>query len=387
MDLKTLANEIEDVLDPASMDKVLMYYKDVQEEDEEFMQILFENLRNETVYWLQPWYQLSGCLTRRLDETDEKNEEKYRSDPICKEEDEKIKKNWRKLIKKYGLPDKLISFARWKNKERSKNPNSNEERVRRFVASYLARGLERTVQQVFKYIISHLIEPSKRHYTAEEEKIMEVCFTHQPHNAVIYLSAILGREPRGIYKRLHYLFKGCKETKRLKWTIPLATKLVKSIMMHTGLPLEELKYQTFDKSVWLKVQEDMNQNYIALSKFWYTYLHVQIFANYDVKLNKLKKKVYRVLRESHYQVWTDIRWKDVLKHFPDGFTHLFLYKICSTTFVKHPNYLKIPIEKIIEIGLKKAKMIRFNNRRLKTLKLGDDGNLERVSYHLTKKKE
>lgn len=64
--------------------------------------------------------------------------------------------------------------------------------------------------------------------------------------------------------------------------------------MHTGLPLEELKYQTFDKSVWLKVQEDMNQNYIALSKFWYTYLHVQIFANYDVKLNKLKKKVYRV---------------------------------------------------------------------------------------------
>lgn len=39
MDLKTLANEIEDVLDPASMDKVLMYYKDVQEEDEEFMQV------------------------------------------------------------------------------------------------------------------------------------------------------------------------------------------------------------------------------------------------------------------------------------------------------------------------------------------------------------
>lgn len=109
------------------------------------------------------------------------------------------------------MPDKLVCLARWKNKDKSRNPKTSEERARQFVTAYLAKGLERNLYQVYKFIQSHYGGPVKGHYSKTEEKIMEICFLHQPRNAVTYLSVILGREPRGIYKRMQQRFNGMYE--------------------------------------------------------------------------------------------------------------------------------------------------------------------------------
>lgn len=39
MELETLANEIEDVADPSSFDKVLIYYEELQSEAEDYMEV------------------------------------------------------------------------------------------------------------------------------------------------------------------------------------------------------------------------------------------------------------------------------------------------------------------------------------------------------------
>lgn len=111
-------------------------------------------------------------------------------------------------FQKHKLPDKLISFARWRNKDRCRHPNAVEERVRRYVAAYLARGLERPIYQIFKHIMAHPEGSVKGHYSKDEEKIMEVCFLYNPNKAVTYLTTILSRESRGIYRRFNIMFNG-----------------------------------------------------------------------------------------------------------------------------------------------------------------------------------
>lgn len=56
--------------------------------------------------------------------------------------------------------------------------------------------------------MTHFGTPIKRAYSAEEEKLMEICFHHAPDCAVANLSILLGREPRGIYKRLQQKYTG-----------------------------------------------------------------------------------------------------------------------------------------------------------------------------------
>lgn len=56
--------------------------------------------------------------------------------------------------------------------------------------------------------MTHYGGPVKGPYSADEEKIMKLCFMHQPNNSVVLLSVVLGREPRGLYGRLHELLNG-----------------------------------------------------------------------------------------------------------------------------------------------------------------------------------
>lgn len=111
-------------------------------------------------------------------------------------------------VQLYEVPDKLICLARWRNKDKSRLPNTPEEQARRFVVAFLARGLKRTIYQVFRHIVTHYGGAVKGPYSSDEEKIMKVCFKHHPNHAVTLLSMVLSREPRGIYKRLQQMFSG-----------------------------------------------------------------------------------------------------------------------------------------------------------------------------------
>lgn len=282
-------------------------------------------------------------------------------------------------MRKYEVPDQLICLARWKNKSKSRLPNTPEEQAKRFVVAYLSRGLQRTLYQVFRHIMTHYGSPNKGPYTEEEEKIMEVCFENHPNHAVTLLSSVLKREPRGIYKRLQQKLNVKPDYKRIKWNLPLATRFLKLLLKYTDLPLEELKNRSIEKDVFVKIAQIFGHNYTYLRLFWYQNLHVQIFAEEHIKLNKLRKKVFKKLKESSYQVWTDIRWKDLATQFPDGLTHRFLYIVCRRVVCSIHDYLKLPLSDVAEHALQKLSNMKYRKLRLKRLCLNEDGELVKIS--------
>ncbi|KAM3967877.1 uncharacterized protein ACR2FA_011423 [Aphomia sociella] len=380
MKLEELYEEIKemDPSEPACMDKIKMYYDELEIEDEQYMELLVDKLENHIITWPQPWYQVTKCLSRPIKDPDELHEETYRTDTITKLETELILKNWRKFRKRYDVPDKLICLARWKNKLKTRF--LREQHVRHFVISYLARGLERSLYQVLRHITTYFGSPVKGDYSSHEEKLMEICFQHEPRKAAVILSKVLGREPRGIYKRLGYTIEGKPPKKKLKWTLPLATKFLKLLIEYSDCSLEELKYKRFNKSVWLKLEEDIDHQYVYLQRFWYSTLHVQLFVKEYVTMKRLRKKIFKTLQSSHYQVWTDIQWKELLKEFPDGYTHIFLYRIAQRAVRKIPNYLKISLQEVVNHVFNNLKSDRYYLKRLRNVKLNKEGILEPIKY-------
>lgn len=100
--------------------------------------------------------------------------------------------------------------------------------------------------------------------------------------------------------------------------------------------------------------------YICLRITW-----TKCFSFYSIKLYP-------------YKVWGDIRWKQILTDYPDGFTHLFLYCACFNLIKTYPDYRKSPIQDVLNYGLQKTKSVP--NKRLKTLKLNEKQELEIVKY-------
>ncbi|CAH0592668.1 unnamed protein product [Chrysodeixis includens] len=379
-ELESMFKDIDHLNEPSCIDNILMSLEEIRDEDHLFMELLVERVSREEITWYQPWYQQSNSLTRPLKCSEkQKNAEPFLTDTISKAESDRIKKNWRKFMKKYKVPDQLISLARWKNKGKSRLPNTPEEQAKRFVVAYLSRGLERTLYQVFRHIVTYYGSPNKGPYTPEEEKIMEVCFEYHPNHAVTLLSSVLKREPRGIYKRLQQQLNVKPDIKKMKWTLPLATKFLKLLLKYTDLPLEKLKNRSIEKSVFVKLAEKFEHNYTHLRLFWYQSLHVQLFVEEHIKLNKLRKRAFKKLRDSSYQVWTDIRWKDFVTQFPEGLTHRFLYIVCRRVVCSIPDYLKLPLQDLTEQALQKIRKTRYRKLRLKRLCLNEDGDLVKIS--------
>lgn len=107
----------------------------------------------------------------------------------------------------------MICFARWKNQNKTSLKNSPVEHARRYLIAYLAKGLKRTLYQIYRHVLTYFGCPNKRTYQPNELKIMEICFQQYPTRAVTCLSIVLGREPRGIYKQLEAKFNGMTTNK------------------------------------------------------------------------------------------------------------------------------------------------------------------------------
>lgn len=83
-----------------------------------------------------------------------------------------------------------------------------QENVRQYIAAYLAKGLQRTVRQVYKHVVNHYSITRRGPYSSDEEKIVDICFHHNPRKAPVILSEVLSREPRAIYNKLHHTIHG-----------------------------------------------------------------------------------------------------------------------------------------------------------------------------------
>ncbi|CAG9796414.1 unnamed protein product [Diatraea saccharalis] len=152
-------------------------------------------------------------------------------------------------------------------------------------------------------------------------------------------------------------------------------------MEYTDEPLEGLKNKKIDKSVWLKLEQDFEKQQEYLQHFWNTTLHCQLFIKCHFTLRKLRRCVFKVLRSSSFKVWPDIRWKEVVSKFPDGFTHKFLYWTTIRVFKKFKTYSKTPLQELVDYGLDitRSKYPR-RNCKLRTLTLNEYGHLEEIYY-------
>lgn len=87
-----------------------------------------------------------------------------------------------------------------------------------------------------------------------------------------------------------------------------------------------------------------------------------------------------------YQVWTDIRWKEVAKKFPDGFTPGFLrgvaYRLIRSCQKPNHKWLRDPLVDIISHTLKQSNTVRRKIYRLKTLTLSAQGKLKPKKYNV-----
>lgn len=93
-------------------------------------------------------------------------------------------------------------FARWRNTNLCRR-SSEEDNVRRFVYSYLARGLKRTIPQVYLHVVYQFAHPPKGRYSEDEKKVIEICFYHNPRKAVRLCGKVLNRGPRGILEKFN----------------------------------------------------------------------------------------------------------------------------------------------------------------------------------------
>ncbi|XP_053618500.1 uncharacterized protein LOC128679953 isoform X2 [Plodia interpunctella] len=117
--------------EPSAMEKILEYLITLNDDDEKYMTLLVETISDKEIYWERPWYQMSKSLTRPLKHlsNNEQAAEAYKLDTLNSDEVALVNKNWRKFIKKYKVPDKPLSFARWRNKQNNRNPTAPEEKV------------------------------------------------------------------------------------------------------------------------------------------------------------------------------------------------------------------------------------------------------------------
>ncbi|XP_061729256.1 uncharacterized protein LOC133534189 isoform X2 [Cydia pomonella] len=125
--LERTFEDVTDITDPSSMDKVLAIFEQYRLEDDEFMQLLADKLHGVEVTWERPPYQLSDRLTEK---PPPEEEELCARGRFTKAEGELVKKNWKSFVQQYNVPDKPICYARWKNYKRNLHHNP-EARARR----------------------------------------------------------------------------------------------------------------------------------------------------------------------------------------------------------------------------------------------------------------
>lgn len=81
-------------------------------------------------------------------------------------------------------------------------PNTPQERVRHFVTSFLARGLQRTLSQVYIQFLTLYGYVQNGTYSEIEEKVIKICMAHCRDKAGPILTYILGRHPRQVYNKM-----------------------------------------------------------------------------------------------------------------------------------------------------------------------------------------
>ncbi|XP_011068868.1 PREDICTED: uncharacterized protein LOC105154826 isoform X1 [Acromyrmex echinatior] len=252
-------------------------------------------------------------------------------------EDKIIRKNWNTFCELHDWdPENPKPFLYWRHNGRY-YINDIEER-QRFV-QFLANGLPwRTLYSVYsRFKVLYCNKITYARYTAKEDKKILTYigseYLDKRYTKYSELAKLLRRTSRSIFKRYQYLKNQTldkSETESLadvKWTLPLIKKFIKTLLSVTiSKDIKELKDATLPKSIWQKMEENLNINENVLRTFWQHQLHLQLFSTSSIYLNDIKIQLIEYMYTKGISNTREIIWPNVAQHF-DGATAVFLCKV------------------------------------------------------------
>ncbi|XP_029177188.1 uncharacterized protein LOC114945240 isoform X2 [Nylanderia fulva] len=252
-------------------------------------------------------------------------------------EDKVITKNWETFCQLHDWNTKMVTpFLKWRHNE--KYYISSVKERQKFV-QFLANGLPwRTLHSVYaRFKVIYCKKITYARYTLEEDNKILMYIRNEEFNKrntkYIELAKLLKRTRRSIIKRYQYLKKietdSEKEPSNIIWTLSLIKKFIKTLLNVTlSEDIRELKNAIIPKSVWQKMEEQLNIDENILKSFWQHQLHLQLFSPNPVYLNDIKIQLIEYIYEKGISNTREIVWPNVAKHL-DGTTAVFL---CKTFF-------------------------------------------------------
>ncbi|XP_063983043.1 transcription termination factor 1-like [Diachasmimorpha longicaudata] len=376
-------------LDDSSLEEIMD-----EPTEEPLSDAVIRKLRNIVVkleHSVPPQHQIEpGTIRRGITPEERLQFKKYsvlKGGRFSTEENEILKKNWKRFCEVHGLdiPQTHFFKCRYQGKMYIEDPNER----RKFVM-FLAQGLpSRTLRAVyvrFRIMFGFRKQVKCKRYTEEEdEKIMKYMTCQLPVRKSEVLTKLLGRPYGSIYQRyLQLMRKRKKNSPRtsVSWTLELMEKFLKNLLDVTiSEDVRDLKDAMIPNVVWRKLQDIMNIEFTVLKKFWALQLHAQLFFPRPIYFNEIKIMLIEYLYGTGITNGEEIDWRRVNRCF-DGLTTQFLSKMCprlvknskSRTWgelIERLYVEKIPILKIVEDSY--LPRVRWEAGRLKVIDEFVDG--------------
>ncbi|EFN77359.1 hypothetical protein EAI_14490 [Harpegnathos saltator] len=265
---------------------ILKELEDIEEEEEIPLSIIQQlaSLYIELVHKVPPQHKIEVTGAHPTTREEKKLFQKYgplRKGPYTSEEDATITQNWNMFCKLHNWDSKNIGPFR--NLRHNGKYYIRDLKERQKFVQFLANGLPwRTLNSVYsRFKILYCNKITNVRYTSKEDK-----------------------------KILTYIQNKYLDQPKVKWTVPLIKKFLKTLLDITLCEdIEELKYIRLPMPIWRKMEEKLNIDENILKTFWQHQLHLHMY-----------KKGISSTRE--------IIWPNVTQYF-EGATAVFL---CKTFF-------------------------------------------------------
>ncbi|XP_076264645.1 uncharacterized protein LOC143198912 [Rhynchophorus ferrugineus] len=247
---------------------------------------------------------------------------------FSKEEDEQIKKNWKRFIELHDFPDNPELFY-------SLNSRVINRVQKQHFIHFLARHLpERTPCSVFgrfKRLLA-LANMKKGRYTKEEDEYI-LSMMKKTKCRFGYITEIanhLGRPSDSVDNRISILKN--QHRRKIRWKKDNLAIFLKNLMKIVNVDdVWKLKNRHITNVEFTKLSKKLDNVPIRILKCaWFGNIHHRLFMPEDsCDLRKVKFDLVQLLAKNGEKDWKTVNWSKYVKHF-DGFLNIKLYQLIKT---------------------------------------------------------
>ncbi|CAG9862281.1 unnamed protein product [Phyllotreta striolata] len=288
--------------------------------------------------------------------------------PFSKEEDEKIRRNWKEFCQSHHLnlePRVFFKFPRcWPIQEKIK------------FLQYLSHGLDNRAPYRVHMRFKKIFEPpglKKGRYTKEEDDIIINYLSRTNSSRPFFeLGLLLNRSSKSVEERHYLLSKDNNDnngdnnvqTKRIKWDVKMAERLIKAIMEITKTSdVSELEKLRLTDVQWKKVSGKMADIPVKkLRRAWDVNVYPKLFMK--DKARKVQKRLIKILIENNENDFRTVSWEKYVDHFR-GVTATKLYDLFRSMMHNVSDSIRTSLTDVLKYLLENMDSVRTTAKRVK----------------------